>query len=157
MLSNERGLTLIELCLTLLVLGLLVAAASPNLSHALSALKLKSEAESVATNLQMAIQKCRISGIPHRIQVMEDGKSYVIGRQSWEDSPDRPAWDPVTDWQVIVRNALSTGSKLQPAGEAFVLDPAETRKNVLLTLVHDDKLVYKIQLDGEGNASATAE
>lgn len=156
MLSDESGLTLIELCLTLLLLGLFVAAASPDLSHALAAMRLKSEAESVAADMRMASQKSRISGVRRRMLVAEDGSGYVIERQTWEDTPDTPAWEPPADWHVTVQRTLRPGSQLKPAGQTFVLDPGRTRTGILLTYVHDGKTLYEIRLVAGESASVRA-
>lgn len=116
---NERGLTLIELCVTLLVLGLIVALASPRLTQAYYHLRLKTTAEEIADAMTMAAHRAIFSGQPWRLRVSPEGDCYFIEQQRTDVDSEQPVWGWPADWHVEIRKTLDKDLRLAPTDESF--------------------------------------
>ncbi|MFQ5706618.1 MAG: Tfp pilus assembly protein FimT/FimU [bacterium] len=143
---NECGLTLIELCLTLLVLGLIVAAATPQFNRSYQDLKLKSEAERLVDDLRMIHRRAVLSGRPWRFRVWENGKGYELQQQSVQRSPDQPAWLWPGRWQVRVRHPLPDEFELNPNGTVLEWTPAGDVPHSVLDISGANGKKYEIQI-----------
>lgn len=120
---NERGLTLIELCVTLLVLGLIAALASPRLTHAYYHLRLKTTAEEIVDAMTMAGRRAIFSGQPWRLRVSPEGDCYFIEQQMTDIDSEQPVWNWPADWRIEIRKVLDDGLRLTPTGESFTWIP----------------------------------
>ncbi|MFQ5637214.1 MAG: hypothetical protein ACE5IR_04390 [bacterium] len=147
--SNERGLTLLEICLTLLVLGLLVAAANPRLSRSYRSLKLKLAAESTAEDLFMVYRRAILSGSTWRVTVWEDGRGYTIEQQGAAESADPSAWQSQPEWHVQRKQRLASGVKLSPRTAQLEWSPNGEHPQHVLHISSEkseDEDSYEIQI-----------
>lgn len=114
LLDNDRGLTLIELCLTLLILGLLIAAMSPRLSNSYQEMQLKNTAEGIAEELQMIHEQTLFTGQQRRFKIWSDGTGFTIERQTKVISSTKLAEPVHEQWQVMKKQRLIDGLELRP-------------------------------------------
>ncbi|RMF70582.1 MAG: type II secretion system protein, partial [Calditrichaeota bacterium] len=111
---NERGLTLIELCLTLLVFSLIVLAATPKLAHTYRNLRLKSQAEAVAREFKLLPQESLLTGRTWRFTVWENGNGYSVEEQVVPENFQQPVWKWQPRWRVKQRHVFPEGMRLHP-------------------------------------------
>lgn len=148
--SNERGLTLVEVCLTLLIVGLIVAAASPRLARSHRNLKLRTAAEGVADDINMIHWRAVLSGRQWRFIIWSDGQGYDVERQPTMETVGQPGfaseWTP--DWQVVTRRPLPPGSTLRPEGSVLQWGPTDAARRDTLCISDGDERAYEIHIEG---------
>ncbi|MFQ5631788.1 MAG: Tfp pilus assembly protein FimT/FimU [bacterium] len=149
MIADERGLTLIELCFVILILGLIVAMASPRLSQSYHKLKLKTTAEQVYRDLTMASRRATLSARPWRFRIWDDGSGYDLEEQISDYENDRPAWEADAKWQSKLRRGMQEGFVLHPEASTLIWSPNSRGPNNTLTLKsrNGDNIVYEIQIE----------
>ncbi|MFQ5605508.1 MAG: Tfp pilus assembly protein FimT/FimU [bacterium] len=147
MIRNERGLTLIELCMTLIILGLIVAAASPQLVHSIRNLKTKNAAESLAENLLMIQQRAILSGRNWRFKVWEDGRGYTVEKRVFQDIPETPNALRQESWKIHFEQALPATNILHPPAAVWNFWPDGTMTDLNLTISDDKNRNYQIYAD----------
>ena len=148
--SNESGLTLIELCLVLLILGLIVAAASPRLYRSYRGLKLLSAAESIADELNLTQGRCAASGQEWRFRIWQDGHGYDVQRQAGDEPaiPPRPAGGRLRNWRTVVHRSLPDGITLAPPAARLQWKPGGFLVHERLSISGSDGKTYEIDLEG---------
>ncbi len=148
-LRDDRGLTLIELCLVLLILGLIVTAASPRLSRSFNHLKSKTAAERVAQDLVMARHRAVLSGRIWQLIISSDGRAYSLEQQILQDR-DEPTRQGRRQWQTVLTRDLSHDHQLRPAGITLSLLPDGSYPQQILTLGKNDSSPYEIHVESSG-------
>ncbi|MFQ5864136.1 MAG: Tfp pilus assembly protein FimT/FimU [bacterium] len=144
---NERGLTLIELCITLLILGLIVAAASPRLIKSYGDLKLKTAAQGIAEELVTTQRRAVLSGRMWRFKVWDNGLGYSVEQQVTQESADQPAWQWPTEWHTELSRRLPKGSKLNPEGAIVEWAPDGCYPQHTLSISNENEKIYEIQIE----------
>lgn len=149
MITDEGGLTLIELCFVILILGLILATASPHLSKSYHKLKLKTTAEKVHRDLMMASRRATLSAKPWRIRIWDDGDGYDLEERVIDYDDEQPVWDASEKWQLKFRRIVQEGLILQPEASTLVWSPAGQAPDGVLTLRNKkgDEPVYEIRLE----------
>ncbi len=104
---NEKGLTLIELCLTLLILGLIIALAIPRLGKSYHSLHLKTLAEQIAGELEMTRHHSDLFNQAWRLRVFKNKQGYVL-----EKRVDNTFFPGKVTWQLVSRKDLPSGFSL---------------------------------------------
>jgi prepilin-type N-terminal cleavage/methylation domain-containing protein len=80
--SSPRAFTLIEAMLTVVVVGVLLAAGLPALSDAIEAQKVRAATASVPRQLELILKEGRNRMVPVLLQVKEDGIYYQFNPQA---------------------------------------------------------------------------
>ncbi len=148
MLNNESGLTLIELCLTMLILGLVLMASTPKLARSFKNLRSKSVAEDVAADLVLCRHRAILSGSARRMRVWDNGLGYTVERLSLE-SGNRPSLRSSEAWQVEIDNPMATETTLSPPGQAFEWTPAGSQTTGTLILTDAQNRLFEIRMAGK--------
>lgn len=121
--STEKGLTLLELCLVVLILGLIVTMAVPRLQKSYSSLLVKSEANEIVEQMHMINRRAILSGVPWRFSIWPDGSGYFVERKLYEDYGNQPVVAVKPTWHVESRHYLQNGSVLTPVDTFFEWRP----------------------------------
>lgn len=144
--SDERGLTLIELCLTLLILGLIVAAASPRFAHSYRDLKLKLAAEGLGDDLLMLHRRAVLSGRTWRCTVWKNGQGYSLEQRVVQDGSNQSTWEQETEWQVKRNRRLPKSLTLSPNGVELEWPPDGTYPDHTLSVSAEHGKIYEIEI-----------
>lgn len=75
---TAQGLTLVEVLVAVVILGIAAAVAAPNLSMWLEKYTLRNAGRQLVSDLQLAKMKAVSQGVQHRVSFDVAGKSYVI-------------------------------------------------------------------------------
>jgi type II secretion system protein H len=146
---DESGLTLIEMCLVLLLLGLLVAAATPRLARSYQALKLKTAAESLAREMKVISRRALLVGQRWQLTIAADGRSYGLAPQKPREETNAAALEEqACEWQPARRRFLPEGITLAPADTALVWGLNGALSPSALTLTDEQARVFEINLEG---------
>ncbi|MEO0248946.1 MAG: GspH/FimT family pseudopilin [candidate division WOR-3 bacterium] len=78
--NPPQGLTLVEVLVAVVILGIAAAVAAPNLSMWLERYTLRNAGRQLVSDLQLAKMKAVSQGLQHRVSFDVAGKSYVIER-----------------------------------------------------------------------------
>ncbi|KAA3617926.1 MAG: hypothetical protein DWQ05_07730 [Calditrichaeota bacterium] len=119
----EKGITLLELCIVVLILGLIVTMAVPHLKRTYSSLVLKTETQEIVDQLYMINRRAVLSGVPWRFKVWPDGKGFFVERQLVEIYDHRPIVSVEPNWHTESRHYLAKGSTLNPVDYSLEWSP----------------------------------
>ena len=75
--GNERGFTMIEILIVMVIIGILATLAVPNTRHLFTKDKLRASTTSVTSSLYLARMKAVNDGVPYGVQFNNDGTYYV--------------------------------------------------------------------------------
>lgn len=90
--SSRAGFNLVEMMVTLVIIGIVVAAAVPNFTERNERYRVEGQAKEVGTRIQLARQRAVAERVPHRMTVDPGDRTYYFERQendsTWVMSPD---------------------------------------------------------------------
>jgi Tfp pilus assembly protein FimT len=153
-------LTLLELCLTLLILGLIVALASPRLSRSYHHLRLNTAAERLAGDLRMIQTRAVLSAQRWRVVVWPDDRGYTMERQDREPNNAFVFLDKESSefaGQVVRHEPLPRGLTIAPQGAVWEWQPDGTAVGDTLRLIDEEGQSHGIRIDGIRLAAPMAE
>ena len=75
--GNERGFTMVEILIVMVILGILATLAVPNTRQLFSKDKLRASTTLVTSSLYLARMKAVNDGVPYGVQFNNDGTFYV--------------------------------------------------------------------------------
>ncbi len=150
--GNEAGLTLLEICLTLLILGLIVAFASPRLSRAYRHSQLRNQAERLGDDLRLIKARAVLAAQKWRLVVWPDGRGYTIEQQNRQ--PKEASFfgvDEISECvgQVVRHQPLSHGLMIAPPGAVWQWQPDGTAVGDSLYLIDEEGRTYEIRVNGK--------
>ena len=96
--QNRRGLSLIDMVVTVLILGIVSAVAAPRFSNALVSSQLKSAGQRIVADLQFARNQAKTKSDLVTVQFLTSPDRYVI---SGVNHPDRKAGDYIVEISEI--------------------------------------------------------
>lgn len=76
-LKNERGFTMIEILIVMVIIAILATLAVPSTKYLFSRDKLRASTTSVTSSLYLARMKAVNDGVPYGVQFNSDGSFYV--------------------------------------------------------------------------------
>ncbi len=102
---DRSGFALVEMAIVLVILGILIAAAVPDLARSNRTRRVEAAANDMSARIQLARQRTLASRIPNRIAIERDARLYRIERladdSTWVRDPDEDyALPPGVDWSV---------------------------------------------------------
>ncbi len=90
--ESRNGFTLIEVMVVVVIIGIVLAVATPDLGHRNEWTRLESAARSLSTRLQTARARAVAQRVPYRVVLDPAASTYVIERQAddstWVRDPD---------------------------------------------------------------------
>ncbi|RMF59573.1 MAG: hypothetical protein D6748_06085 [Calditrichaeota bacterium] len=117
---NEKGLTLIELCLTLLILGLIIALATPRLAGSYHSMHLKSVAQKIAEEVCQIQNQAELLEQEWKMKIVEDGRGYLLEKE--ETSINDLNLDQ-KKWEVVFQKKLPEDFSLECSIEEIAIFP----------------------------------
>lgn len=157
--ADDRGLTLIELCLTLLILGILVALATPRLAGTYQELKLRNTAERIADELRQLRQRALLTGEGWRFRVWEDGRGFSVDHLRPPESGATPAWYAAQMWEEVSRQSLGSGHEFVEPDPPPVWEcrPDGRFGEMSIQVCNQNGSVYEIRVTHQGIVLRPAE
>lgn len=148
---NDHGLTLIEVCLVVLILGLIISAATAQFSRSYAQYRLKAAARTVARDLRTAYQRAVFQSQPFRFRVWQNGYGYALDSEEGGDALNHTAVRE-RDWREVLTRALPDGYTLRPFGSIIEFPPSGRIPEGELIVYEKQGRRYRIVLhDGKIN------
>lgn len=148
---NEKGLTLLELCLTLLILALIVTAASPRLSRTYNRLRAKTTAEQIAGDVSMMLRLSSLTGQFWRMRIWENGRGYFLEQRKVHSAAiGAIAREIRGDWERVTTRALPDGYFLVSSRAVFEWQPTGPAPTLQLELKHEKYGHYRVKAGPDG-------
>jgi type IV fimbrial biogenesis protein FimT len=116
-LRRSAGFTLIELMVTLTVIGISLVFAAPNLVAFIQNYRITTQTNNLLADLQLARNNSVAQGVPVSVCASTDGATCVgtdwsVGRIVFTDANGNGAVDVTTDAILRVTEAVATGSTI---------------------------------------------
>ena len=95
--NNEKGFTLLELFIVIIIIGIIAATTLPKMNFQFFKNKLRSSTSAVTSNLYLARMKAVNNSEEHGVQFLSSGEFYIVK-------------DPLGTSEIVgVRNKLDDG------------------------------------------------
>lgn len=88
--ARRAGLTLVDVTLTIVIIGLLAAVGAPRFAHVLDGMNLEAGAQRVAADLRRARQQARAKGAPQSVVFSTTNGTYELLAMHGSDRPGAP-------------------------------------------------------------------
>lgn len=88
--ARRAGLTLLDVTLTIIIIGLLAAVGAPRFAHTLAGLNAEAGAERIAADLRRARQQARAQGAPQTVVFNLANGTYELLAMQGSDRPGEP-------------------------------------------------------------------
>lgn len=108
--AKRRGVTLIDLAITVLVVGILAAAAVPRFAGALHVYRVDAAAKRVAADLNFARDQAIARSVDQTVTFASNGKSYVLDGVADPDHPSRTYEVSLIDEPYVLKANVSLGT-----------------------------------------------
>jgi len=140
--SRQRGFTLIELMLVLVVLGLVYGLVFFRLDHILTRYRLRGAARDVLATMQLARSQAVSQQRPFRVIFDMDGRAFWLQREDGPPAAKRPLPEGVRIERV------TTAGRSRSSGRAAVeYTPVGGAASVRVDVVSDDGRKISIRVD----------
>ncbi len=149
-LKNEKGLTLIELCLAILILGLLVVAVAPRLAGTFSKMKIKSAAEKFAAELRLTRQQAAFSGTFWRLRITDEGRVYCLEQEIQNTRPRIATIRRRRFWQMHHRILLEDELYFMETQKTINCSPSSGWSQAMLRLRDGNGVQFLLKITAGG-------
>jgi prepilin-type N-terminal cleavage/methylation domain-containing protein len=95
----SQGLTLIEVLVAVVILGIAAAIAAPNVSYWMENYTIRTAGRQLVSDLQLAKMKAISQGVQHRVSFDVAGKSYII--EKGDSSSGSTTWVQVDSTRAL--------------------------------------------------------
>jgi prepilin-type N-terminal cleavage/methylation domain-containing protein len=134
MADRQRGVTLVEVAVVLLVAGIMIAGAVPAVGAALESYRATGATADVYAAVHLTRARARSSGVTHALRIEPDGRAFRIvadpgGEARTVDGPHRLVDGAVATGNVTIQ--FSPKGFAVPAGTITIRSGSETRRIVV--------------------------
>lgn len=123
---DKKGVTLVELLVTLAILGILAIVTVPSVSSWYSGYSLRAAARKIAITLELAKMKAISKNLEHRVEFI--GNTFRIARKN--PSPP-PPWIPETDYMDLP-SGITIANITNPQDKEFNPDGTSSSGGIYL-------------------------
>lgn len=88
--TRRGGLTLVDVTLTIVIIGLLAAVGAPRFAHTLAGLNVEAGAQRIAADLRRAQQQAKTKGAPQSVVFTVANDTYELPGMHGSDRPGQP-------------------------------------------------------------------
>lgn len=137
---NIKGVTLVELLVTMAILGILATITVPSLSSWYSGYSLRAAARKIAITLELAKMKAISRNLEHRVEFDVNNNTFRISRKNPTPPPD---WIPETDYMDLP-SGITIANITNPQDKEFNPDGTSSSGGIYLQNSSGDQ--YSITL-----------
>ncbi|MCY2956927.1 MAG: prepilin-type N-terminal cleavage/methylation domain-containing protein [Planctomycetota bacterium] len=158
--TGETGFTLIEIMVTMVIMGLLVAMVAPSLDAYVPKSRLDSAAKVLAANLDMVRSEAKIQSKPYTVEldlkharwrrVFPPEQRLTTDQELWTIESQNEDWNELGD-DVVFAGAGSANLGLARDGMYkvnFDVNGFTSDQVIMLHLLSDPKMIWSIQFHG---------
>ena len=130
----ERGVTLVEVAVVLLVLGILMGVAAPTVGAALEGYRAGGATADLYAAVHLTKARARAQGVTHALVLEPDGRGFRIVVDSGGEGRTVDGPNPLVDGAVATSNVtiqFSSKGFAVPAGTITIRSGGETRRIVV--------------------------
>jgi prepilin-type N-terminal cleavage/methylation domain-containing protein len=131
---TQRGITLVEVVLVLLVLGILMGAAVPTVGAALDGFRATGAAADLYAAVYLTKARARATGVTHALVLEPDGRGFRVVADPAGAAQTVEGPHPLVDGAVAANNVtiqFSSKGFAVPAGTITIRSAGETRRLVV--------------------------
>ena len=131
---KQHGVTLVEVVVVLLVLGILMGAAVPTVGAALDAFRATGATADLYSAVQLTKGRARATGVTHALVLEADGRGFRIVADPGGAAQTVEGPYPLVDGAVATNNVtihFSSKGFAVPAGTITIRSAGETRRIVV--------------------------
>lgn len=128
--KEEKGFTLLEIMLVILLIGLVGSIATPYLLSNNSPITLEKQARKLNLQINMAIREALLNGQDIGLQLMTDSYRFV--------SRDKGQWQPITSDRYLIPTELDQTEWFFTPGASHWLEALDYERSMPNTLLADD-------------------
>jgi type II secretory pathway pseudopilin PulG len=132
--AGQRGVTLVEVVVILLVLGILVAGGAPTVGAALAGYRAGGATADLYAAVQLTKARARAQGVTHALALEPDGRGFRIVADPGGAAQTVEGPHPLTEGTIATSNVtihFSPKGFAVPAGTITIRSGGETRRIVV--------------------------